>query len=168
MLEFCKYFCYIINGRLYERKGDALMDAIRLSQYVISCFEEKKSPVTNLKLQKVLYYIQGYFFRELNRPAFAEEIYNWQYGPVVPVVYYEYNYNGAAPLKSSRKAKDISLSTEEVALVERVVEKCCNMLSSRLVSKTHSETPWRDSVSGSIISKRSIANFFMNNNPLEI
>ena len=144
------------------------MKAIYISNYVISLFEERKAPVTNLKLQKVLYYIQGYYYKQFGKAAFSDEIYNWQYGPVVPVVYYEYNDNGAAPLKSRYAFNDYEISDREKNLIASIVEKCAGISTSKLVSMTHSENPWKTAGSGNIISKNSIEIYFKYNDPLRI
>ena len=47
--------------------------------------------ITNLKLQKLLYYLQGYYLAVFEKPLFDVEIEAWQYGPVVPNAYYEFN-----------------------------------------------------------------------------
>lgn len=144
------------------------MNAIYLSKYVISLFEDRDAPITNLKLQKVLYYIQGYFYRHFGKAAFPDEIYNWQYGPVVPVVYYEYNDNGSAPLKNREFFDNYTIADYEKKLIESIVDKCVFISTSRLVSMTHSESPWKNAGSGSIIEKNSIEVFFKYNNPLGI
>ena len=43
--------------------------------------------MSNLKLQKMLYYEQGFHLAKFNTPLFDEEIEAWMYGPVVPAVY---------------------------------------------------------------------------------
>lgn len=144
------------------------MNAIFLSNYVISLFEERNIPVTNLKLQKVLYYIQGYFYKNFGKSAFSDEIYNWQYGPVVPVVYYQYNDFGSTPLKSRFSLEDCSISDCEKRLITLIVDKCANISTSKLVSMTHSENPWKSSDPGNIIGKNSIEMFFKYNDPLGI
>lgn len=144
------------------------MNAIYLSKYVISLFEDRDAPITNLKLQKVLYYIQGYFYRHFGKAAFSDEIYNWQYGPVVPVVYYEYNDNGSAPLKSREFLGDCTIADCEKKLIESIVDRCSSISTSRLVSMTHSENPWKTSGSGNVIGKSSIEMYFRYNNPLGI
>lgn len=64
--------------------------ATAVAKYVINRCNVRNSPITNLKLQKILYYIQGYFFKHLGEAAFDDNIESWRYGPVVPSVYYEY------------------------------------------------------------------------------
>lgn len=43
-----------------------------------------------MKLQKLLYYVQGFHIAVFNRPLFNEDIEAWMYGPVVPAVYEYY------------------------------------------------------------------------------
>ena len=170
ILEFLKTLCYNIFGRVYgkEKKEDKnMINVLSLSNHIISLFEENEQKITNLKLQKILYYVQGYFFKKFNREAFPEEIYCWQYGPVVPIAYYEYNLFGSKPLVSTNE-DSVMLTTDESELIDKIVEKCQNIASSSLVNKTHSEAPWKTAASGHIITKQSIKKFFASNNPLEI
>lgn len=46
------------------------MTALQLAEYTIRRATEKDKTITNLKLQKTLYYVQGYSLRALNRSAF--------------------------------------------------------------------------------------------------
>lgn len=149
-------------------KGETIMDAILLSNYVISLFEETKVPITNLKLQKVLYYIQGYFYKNFERPAFADEIHKWQYGPVVPTVYYEYNSYGSLPLNACSAFEHCKFNSREEHLIKSIVEKCSYIATSKLVSMTHSERPWIKSILGDVINNKDIELFFKNNDPLGI
>lgn len=143
-----------------------MLDVISLSKYVIKLFGDSHSSITNLKLQKVLYYIQGYFMKKYGSEAFAEDIYCWQYGPVVPLAYYEFNHNGARPLVSNITHANISWQQEQ--LIKEIVLKCKDIPSSRLVNMTHQEAPWRNAQIGEVISKESIKRYFNLNNPLGI
>lgn len=144
-----------------------IMDAISLSHYVVKLFNEKNENVTNLKLQKVLYYIQGYFYKEFGKPAFFEEIRCWPYGPVVPISYYEFNSSGSAPLKSKRNIKLI-VNRREEQLIQKIVCKCIKIPSFKLVEQTHGEDPWHNAKIGDIISKESIVTYFRRKDPLKI
>ena len=57
--------------------------------------------ISNLKLQKLLYYAQGTSLSILGRPLFADPIINWQHGPVVSTVYHQYKSHGKSPLPAS-------------------------------------------------------------------
>ena len=169
ILELFRKTCYTICEKITRIEGGgSMINAISLSDYVISRFENNGTPITNLKLQKVLYYVQGYFFKQFNRAAFSEDIYNWQYGPVVPVVYYEYNTNGSSPLASRSSYKNFPIEECEKKLIDSIVAKCSGICTSTLVSMTHLEHPWKNSISGDIISKKSIELFFKLNDPLRL
>ena len=52
--------------------------------------EEGGEYISNLKLQKLLYYAQGSFLAVTDSPLFDDPIVAWQHGPVVESVYHEY------------------------------------------------------------------------------
>ena len=54
--------------------------------------------ITPLKLQKLLYYIQGMALYIFDKPAFTDKIYAWAYGPVVDSVYQKYKSKGKTPI----------------------------------------------------------------------
>ena len=47
--------------------------------------------VTNLKVQKLVYYAQGFYLALNGKPLFNNDIKAWAHGPVVPELYQEYN-----------------------------------------------------------------------------
>lgn len=44
--------------------------AIKLARYIINKCAEDEHPITNLQLQKILYYVQREYLRKHNEPAF--------------------------------------------------------------------------------------------------
>ena len=167
ILEKFTLIWYYINGKVYKGGMYEMMDIISLCNYVIKSFNEKDSKITNLKLQKVLYYIQGYFLKQFNSPAFSEELYCWTYGPVVPLAYYEFNVNGANPLQHNA-CVNINIREEHKKLIDTIILRCKDIPSSALVEKTHQEAPWKNAYRGDIISKQAIERYFFRNDPLEI
>jgi uncharacterized phage-associated protein len=51
--------------------------------------------MSNLKLQKLMYYAQGFSLVLFNKPLFPERIEAWIHGPVIPAVYHKYKGYGA-------------------------------------------------------------------------
>ena len=80
-----------LNVQTFNHLEVNRMDVKDLAIGIISYYNNNNLRISNLKLQKILYYVQGYVLKETNHPAFNAEIYNWQYGPVVEEVYFEYN-----------------------------------------------------------------------------
>ena len=75
-------------------------NAIDLARYIISKCSKEQCPISNLQLQKILYYIQVEWLSKNNEPLFNNDICAWQFGPVVPDVYYLYNGYGASKILS--------------------------------------------------------------------
>lgn len=145
-----------------------------VATYVISEYWKQGNPITNLKLQKILYYIQGYTYKFCNTASFDGEIYRWPYGPVVPDVYFRYNHHHAMPLEQPSEYESVFACSQlknDLALfstVEKVIQASVRYSASDLVNKTHQETPWCKAADNSIISNQSIAEYFYKHDPLEI
>lgn len=118
--------------------------------------------LTNLKLQKLLYYEQGFHLAVFDSPLFEEEIEAWMYGPVVPCVYEEYNSFGSAPLIIPAKESLISLSNDEEELFNQVYESLTEFSGFGLIRKTHNEMPWKTTPQGKgkVITKEKMKEFF--------
>ena len=67
--------------------NDERITALTLANYILKKAQEQGISVTNSKLQKILYYVQGYYMARFNHPLFPDEIQAWKFGPVVPNVY---------------------------------------------------------------------------------
>ena len=66
--------------------------AIDIAKYIINKSIDFNRPISNLQLQKILYYVQGEYIKVTKGcKLFDEDLEAWAYGPVVPEVYYEFN-----------------------------------------------------------------------------
>lgn len=74
---------------------------IYIANYIIAYCTEKDLELNNLKLQKILYFLQAQSLVETGVPLFKEPLQKWKYGPVVPSVYHEYKKRGASNLSCS-------------------------------------------------------------------
>ena len=73
-----------------------MLTCMEVANYLLSKTDEEAGDViSNLKLQKLVYYVQGFSLAMNNRPMFEEDIYAWQHGPVVPSLYHNFKDNGA-------------------------------------------------------------------------
>ncbi|MDR1297685.1 MAG: DUF4065 domain-containing protein [Deltaproteobacteria bacterium] len=59
-------------------------------------------PTTNLKLQKLVYYAQGFNLAALGCPLFDEEPEAWDHGPVSPDPYEKYGHFRRNPVASDK------------------------------------------------------------------
>ena len=117
--------------------------------------------LTNLKLQKLLYYQQGFHLAFFGTPLFAEDVEAWMYGPVVPAVYDEYSAYGYSALPEVKEP--VSLSENEEELFNEVYDAYREFSAIGLMNRTHSERPWLDAVPhdrGTVISQESMMSYF--------
>lgn len=99
--------------------------------------------ISNLKLQKMLYYLQGFFIAAFDKKLFEEKVEAWQYGPVVREAYFHFKEFGQAALMLKGDETIISLSEEEEKLFEEVMEEYGQFSAIKLMNMTHAESPWR-------------------------
>lgn len=114
--------------------------------------------VTNLKLQKLLYYAQGFNLAINNKPLFKEDILAWEHGPVIREVYNLYRDNASAPLPV--KTCPSSLTKEEKSLVENVWKVYGQFSAWKLRDMTHNESPWLNTDRNSSITHSRMKTFF--------
>ena len=117
--------------------------------------------MTNLKLQKLLYYEQGYHLAFFNEPLFNESIEAWMYGPVVPEVYDTFKDNGSTAL--SFEGEPLELSDDEEDLFRQVYDAFRDYSAIGLMNRTHSEPTWQNAKptgKGTVISIDSMKSFF--------
>lgn len=108
--------------------------AMDLSKYIVSKCIDDCNMITNLQLQKILYYIQKEF---LNRGevAFSDAIEAWQFGPVVPEVYYHFCTFGAMPISVIYDRYCINSADTEV--IDSIVEEKRKLNPWDMVAETH-------------------------------
>lgn len=110
-----------------------MYDAKDLSKYIVSKCVEDNCPVSNLQLQKILYYIQKDYL-ERGDIAFSDDIEAWQFGPVVPNVYYHFCGFGAMPITTSFNEK---IEEKDSLIINRIIEEKRLLNPWDLVHETH-------------------------------
>lgn len=99
-------------------------------------------PITNLKLQKLLYYAQGSTLAMKDTRLFDEPIEAWKHGPVVPTVYEEYKYFGSNGIELENGFDMSCIDQETTEILEEVYDVFGQYTAWRLRNMTHEETPW--------------------------
>lgn len=152
-----------------------IYNTLELSQYIVNKHIELSSPISNLKLQKLLYYIQGAFLIEKGKVAFEDKILAWKYGPVVEDVYDEYKkYFGLDIKEKITEEKEIKFySVEDKEIIDKIIISKLNKTSYELVHKTKKEDPYKNAkneefnitkiIGPKVISTIDIRNYFSKN-----
>ena len=61
--------------------------ALDVANFFIDSAKDTEDPMTNMRVNKYVYFAQGYALAKLGRPLFKDEIQAWEHGPVVPALY---------------------------------------------------------------------------------
>lgn len=116
-----------------------MYDVIEVARFVISYCMAKGTPVSNLQLQKILYYLQVYCRRN-GVDLFRQDIYAWQHGPVVPEAYYRFSGYGASKIQNLYSTE---IEQRIKDMIQPVIEKLRKIAPWELVNMTHKSTmPW--------------------------
>lgn len=115
--------------------------------------------MTNLKLQKLLYYAQGYFLAKKNESLFNEDFLAWEHGPVIRKIYDKYKKNGANGIEYDKDFK-VNIDNETENILEIVYEEYAQYTAWKLRNMTHEEMPWKTTERNEVIAKEKIKNFF--------
>lgn len=119
-----------------------LNSALDISKFVLNYYRDRNIAISNLKLQKLLYFIQAECLKQLNVPCFKDDIQAWKHGPVVPDVYFNYNSYLAGPILSTLPPKE-EISANKQAIIINVLDKYKNTLPWDLVEITHKQESWK-------------------------
>lgn len=153
-----------------------MYSAVDVACAVVNYSQDIGYPISNLKLQKVLYFIDGFYMRMNNTPFFKDDIEAWPYGPVVVEVYNMFQNYGAnfIPKTSSyfefdnhklydKQYTEGIFQNEDYIFITKVVEKLKKYSAFQLVDITHKQEPWKEAIqkgNRTVISKDSIKKFF--------
>lgn len=102
--------------------------------------------ITNLKLQKMLYFAQVAHLSVYEKPLFDEEIVAWQFGPVIQEIYNKYKEYKNQPIDPS--GANFELDADIIKFLENVWDIYGKYSASELVQMTHSHQPWKEKFNG--------------------
>ena len=96
--------------------------------------------LTNLKLQKILFYAQAEYYKKYKKLLFAEKIRAWKYGPVVVEVYDWLKECGAYNITDFDVSLPESNLPKEIRdFLEEIWQKYSKYSAGYLVEKTHAK-----------------------------
>ena len=119
--------------------------------------------ISNLKLQKLLYYAQGCTLAITGEPLFNDEILAWEHGPVVPCIYHKYKSNGANGIPYDGEFDGSFLDKKTASILEEVYQEFGQYSAWKLRNMTHEEAPWQKTQKNKVISTESIKDYFEQN-----
>mgnify|MGYP004510866479 CR=1 FL=1 len=141
-----------------------MYDVMDVARFIVNYSIQIVRPVSNLKLQKLLYFIQVAFISNYGISCFKEPIVHWRHGPVVESVYQKYKTYGAENITEFESVyfqirfdiQTMSFMTDQcfydenifkpshLLLMKAVVESYKDKSPWDMVELTHKEAAWRN------------------------
>lgn len=127
------------------------MDARNIAKWFIYKNPKLVYNYENMKLNKLLYFSQLYYFALFNKKLFEDNFLRWDNGPVIESIYKDYRYND---LKMNVKKEEI-----EKSLLEDPINKFLNVINfifsnnsgEELSDETHTHNLWLDTSKNGLI-----------------
>lgn len=120
-----------------------MLTANQVAEYILTLSDPDEGDIiSNLKLQKLVYYCQGFYLAMYDAPLFKEPIVAWEHGPVVESLYHAYKKygTGAIALPDYIDFSKYSENTEE--LIKEVYKLFGQFSAWKLRNMTHEEPTW--------------------------
>ncbi len=141
-------------------------NASDIAKYIVTFFQQAGDPVTNLKLQKLLYYVQGWHAATYGQQAYPQRLEAWIHGPVQPGVYGEYKHYRWNPIADEVGVPALDESVKRIT--DEVIAVYGTDSGYELERRTHTEAPWiearggipRDQESNANISVETMKSYF--------
>lgn len=117
-----------------------------LKDHIFAVAKRDNLDVTNLQLQKVMYFaIKDYLeknpsFEKDNfiRSVYDEPFETWPYGPVIPDIYHEYSIYGSLPIPSDGEYR------QEYSVFDEAIVALLKEDVFILVEKSHQQPIWKN------------------------
>ena len=109
----------------------------------IAVNDEEPDYLTNLRLQKLLYYAQAWSLVMRDKPLFPERIEAWVHGPVVCDVWDAFKAKGTGPITEDTIGEPVfDLTDDEQEFVRSVWDSYNSFSALKLREMIHEEDPW--------------------------
>ena len=134
----------------------------------IACIaQEKETILSHLKLQKLLYFAQGWSYVSFKKELFSDELEAWQHGPVCASIYHDFKYRVPFEKIETNEMTE-ELGKKAVDFLEAVWEAYKDWSGWELEMLSHQEGPWKEYYEkgkNHVIPKEKIKSFFQKTYP---
>lgn len=151
---------------LYRIRAMSITTVDAIVDYFIYVANDTGSFISNLKLQKLVYYAQAWHLGIYDTPLFDDDFEAWVHGPVIPWLFHKYKEFGWKPILKEVQKPEFPPQLEE--FLEDITEVYFIREGLELEMMTTREDPWiyarkglaRDEPSHAIITKDSMRSYY--------
>lgn len=121
--------------------------AANVTSYLVKKCIDEGNPLTNKRLQKLLYYIQAWHLAINSEPIFDDKIEAWIHGPAIRSIYETYKSFVANPINSVLNIGE-KLEDKTILFIDKIVKAYSAYDTATLEYMTHAEAPWQNARKG--------------------
>ena len=137
-----------------------MIDPRIVANYVLDYADARGKELTNIDLQKIVYFLHGHHIKKYGVPMVRDEFEAWTYGPVHRVIYDSFkSYNDTAidgratafdPVRRQRKELPCLSEPKAIAIAKEFLDHYLKIPTFDLVELTHGQgSPWSKTVEAS-------------------
>lgn len=121
-------------------------DILKNSYYMVNLFQLDNKTITNLKLQKLMYFVEALYMNKTgDNELYDEDWVAWNYGPVSKRLYNFYKKFGSMQISLTRNevSEGNSISNTNKEIIKTIYSSFGQLSAFQLVSITHMVgSPW--------------------------
>lgn len=127
----------------------------KLAEHIIAIANQEVDRITNLQLQKVIYFVIGDYIAANGLDSFIRDLYDekmeaWQYGPVLRSEYFKNSIYGSMKIR-----RDVEMFEEMHAFDDFINNRIRESLGS-LIDESHEHSKWKNNKSCIILNTKPI------------
>lgn len=120
--------------------AEEMVSATQVADFFLVWAAKQGEEVSNLKLQKLLYYAQAWHLGLYGTPLFPEKFQAWASGPVIPEFFWRWKEFGIGPVPHAAMVPPMTPATAE--FLDEVATAYMPYDVWQLHWKTRAEAPW--------------------------
>jgi uncharacterized phage-associated protein len=123
-----------------------------VADYLLAKYQSEEDfqddPITHMKLQKLVYYAQGFSLALYGQPLFSEPLEAWEHGPVCPILYQNYKEFLANPIKTDKTLDTVSqeFSLDQLTVMNLTIRLCGPSTALQLRNMSHADNSWKNAI----------------------
>ncbi|WP_341792630.1 Panacea domain-containing protein [Rickettsia endosymbiont of Ceutorhynchus obstrictus] len=142
---------------------DSILSCFDVANYFLVLIDREAGDIiTQLKLQKLIYFAQGIHLALFDKPLFNEEIEAWEFGPVAPKLRIPFGNLKRVPIPAPGEM-DFDIYTEQQKhFIYKIYSIYGEISAHRLSDLTHMHSIWQEAIErkDTTITKQEMHKFF--------
>lgn len=119
-------------------------DVFDIANYFLFKAQNDQELLSNMKLQKLVYYAQGLHLVVFEKPLFDDRIEAWTYGPVIPRLYHEYKIHDKCGIPPNDHFDPAVIEQDTRDFLDQIYQVFGQFSAIGLMELTHSDKCWID------------------------